>query len=150
MRRNPGSLRTLLAILLLGACTNPVSPEPHVRPTGFDILLGGERVVWEQDGALGGALVLPAGATLGPVTVQFREGANIVAPADDYFLEIVMANEAVARFTPTTPGALTGTFHGVAPGATTMRVRWMHGRVGSPRAHHDYQSPPVPVQVVAQ
>jgi hypothetical protein len=137
------------AALALAACTNPVSPETHVSPTGFEILQNGQVVVAEQNGSLTGNLTLQAGQTLGPVTVRFRDGANVVAPDASYFLEVAVANEAIVRFTPSSPGALTGSFQALAPGATTMRVRWMHGRVGSPRAHHDYQSTPVPVVVTA-
>jgi hypothetical protein len=149
MNRTMKATLALTAAVALGACTNPVTPESHVSPTGFEILQNGQVVVAEQNGSLTGSLTLQAGQTLGPVTVRFRDGANVVAPDPSYFLEVAVANEAIVRFAPTTPGALTGSFQALSPGTTTMRVRWMHGRVGSPRAHHDYQSVPVPVIVTA-
>jgi hypothetical protein len=136
-------------VVVLAGCSNPVSSETHVRPTGFEISVGGQPLVAESNGALTGSLTLVVNQQLGPATVQFRSPAGPVMPATDYFLEIEFANGAIVQFTPASPGGFTGTFRGLAPGATTMRVRWMHGRVGSPRAHHDYQSVPVPVVVAA-
>lgn len=140
---------TLTVLMAAAACTNPVGSGTHVRPDGFEIVAAGQTLVTESAGTLSGTLELTVGQELGPATVQFFRGTEVVTPSANYFLEIEFANGTVARFTPTAAGAFTGTFQGLAVGTTTMRVRWMHGRVGSPRAHHDYQSPAVPVTVTA-
>jgi hypothetical protein len=132
----------------LVSCTNPVSTSSHVQPTGVEILYNGERIVLEGGGTVTGNLVLVRGETLGPVTVRFLDGATPLEPGGAYFLSVVVADETVIRFDATAPGAYTGSFEGLAVGQTTLRLRLMHGLVGSPRAHHDYQSAPIAAQVV--
>jgi hypothetical protein len=137
----------LAALSLLAACTNPVRPGGHERADGFAILLGGTELVVEDADGVSGALPLLRGQAVGPVTVQFRFRGEAIEPGDDFFLEIEIDDAAVATFTPASPGSFNGTFRGASAGATTMRVKLMHGRVGSIRAHADYSSSPVPIVV---
>jgi hypothetical protein len=144
----PRTWSALLTIaVLLAGCRNPVSPGTHLRPDGFAIVHDGVELVRQEAGTVTGALQLVPGGQLGPVTVQFHEGGAVTTPGADYFLEIEIADAGIASFSHTTPGSYTGTFNGLAAGTTTLRVRLMHGRVGSPFAHHDFESRPVPVEV---
>ena len=62
------------------------------------------------------------------------------------YLEVDVADEAVAEFEQDTPGEFGGHAHGVAVGVTTMTFKLMHGAVGS--GHSDFTAAAIRVEVV--
>jgi hypothetical protein len=146
-RRTPATAALLL--LLAAACTNPVSVERHARVDSVALLHGEELLAEAERTTVEGAIELAVGELLGPITVEFRQRGTPVSPVGDYFLEIIFVESGVAAFETQQTGAFSGTLRGVAAGSTAMRVRLMHGRPGSVRAHPDFESAAIPVAVTA-
>lgn len=144
------SVGTVFGVMLLAAaCTNPVSIEGHARVDSAAILFGEQVLAVAERTTSEGAIELVAGSDLAPVTIEFRYRGVAVTPTGDYFLEVVSGDANTASFEAASTGAFTGTLRGHATGTTTLRVRLMHGRPGSPRAHPDFDSAQVPVSVSA-
>jgi hypothetical protein len=86
---------------------------------------------------------VPVGDSLGVAVVVFDFDEQTVLLDADEFIEIEVANEAIATFAHSSPQASSGTFRGHAAGQTTFRIRLRHGDP----AHTDFLSPSIPLVV---
>jgi hypothetical protein len=145
-KHRPPAIAVLL-LVLAAACTNPVSIERHARVDSVVLLHDDEVLAEAERTTFDGAIALEVGELLGPITVEFRQRGTPVTPAGDFFLEIIFVDAGIAAFDAPQAGDFTGTLRGVAAGSTAMRVRLMHGRPGSVRAHPDFESAAIPVGV---
>lgn len=140
----------LLTALAVGACDDdPTSPgDDHHEPAGVRVTMNGATLVTVQGQQITGSLTVAEGEETAHMSVVFLDDeGDPISPDDDEFLEVEVTAESVAEFEQDTPGEFGGHLHGVAAGATTIRFRLMHGQVGSPSAHSDYDSPLIPVVV---
>jgi hypothetical protein len=142
----PGALAMLVllaAVVLVGACGNPVSPrDDHVEPVGITIHAGDTQLVAATRSSVEGALVVANGSQSPVLTVRFVDATGAtVQPGSDYHLAVVSSSAAVAEWQPQQPGAFTGTIAGRAVGSATLTFRWMHGRPGTGHSDLDIVVP---------
>ena len=60
--------------------------------------------------------------------------------ASGEFLEVDIADESIGTWTPDQAGSFTGTLRGLAPGSTTLVVRYRYGGVDSSNAPASFVS----------
>lgn len=145
-----------LALSLAGAVSvaacgdDPTGVDDHAEPEGIVLRLSGQ-VVASYDGDSGswtGELTVRAGQETAHFDVVFVDhDGDPVELEDDTYLEVDIANEAVAGWEQDTPGEFGGHLHGEAVGNTTAVFKLMHGSVGS--GHADFVSAPVTVRVTS-
>ena len=68
-------------------------------------------------------------------------------PASDEYLDVTVANTAIARWETDTPGAFTGGIRGVSQGTTTVVFRLMRGVPGSTNGSVVFEAHPIPVNI---
>ncbi len=140
----------LLAAVAVAACDDdPTGPaDDHHEPAGVRVTMGGVTLVTVQGQDVTGSLTVAAGEETAHMSVVFLDDeGDPITTDDEEFLEVEITDETVAEFEQDTPGEFGGHLHGVVAGATTIRFKLMHGQVGSPSAHSDYNSPLLPVVV---
>lgn len=148
--RTLGAALALWTLLGTGACSDPAGLDDHAEPEGVVLRIGGQTVA-SYDGDTRqwtGDLSVAAGQSTAQITVVFvdHDGDPITVDSDSY-LEVDVANAAVAAFNPTTQGAFTGVLQGKAAGQTTAVFKLMHGAVGA--GHSDFTTAPVAVRVTS-
>ena len=158
----PNTIRRALAtaLVILGsaaaaACDNPVAVEEHdeeehehAEPERVRIRFADQVVATAgyQQGSAEGEIGLVAGSTVTDVVIEFlAEDGDVLETEDEDYLELELADPAVATFTPTEPGGFTGRIEARADGETTATLRLMHGELGE--GHPDFISTPIRVVV---
>lgn len=148
--RNLGAF-ALASVVALGAAAcedDPTGPDDdHGDPASVRLMLGGVEIASATNTTASGEIHLHPDEETDHITVQFLDDdGDVIDFDDDFYLDVVVGNEAVAEFEQDTPGEFGGHAHGVAVGETTMIFRLMHGAVGS--GHPDFSSAAIPVEVV--
>jgi len=118
-----------LALLAATACTdNPVNPgDDHPHADGMRITIGGEVVVTADGRRVNGKLTVPAGRMSQRMQVTFLDHDGDPIPADDVFLDVVIARDDIAVFHQDSPGGFTGRLEGVSPGTASAVFHLKHG-----------------------
>lgn len=142
------------ALYALAACgDNPVDPgddhdHEHHDPEFVAVYLDDELLAKAgyEVGTVEGELRVPAGGELEGLRVVFLDDHGHEVDQDhDYWLDVSIADEAIAEFAPATEGGFEGTLAGLQAGETTAVFALMHGAVG--HGHADFRSRPIPVVV---
>jgi len=147
--------KTWMALVLVGAvgvaaCSDdPTGLDDHADDVeGIALVLSG-AVIATFDGdtrTWTGQLTVAAGQETAHIDVRLLDhDGDPVTLSNEYYLDVVIANEAVAEWEQDTPGEFGGHLHGVAAGQTTAVFRLMHGAVGS--GHADFETTAVVVRV---
>ena len=137
----------LVAALAVSACgDDPVDVDEHAEAEGVVLRLNGATIATYDEGTWTGELEVPVGTETAHIDVIFidHDGDAIELDAD-FYLEVVVANEAIAEFEQDTPGEFGGHLHGEAVGETTASFSLMHGAVGT--GHADFTAAGVHVHV---
>lgn len=146
IHRNALALATV--VLVLGACSDPVEPDPHAEPEGVELILGGS-VIASYDGETRtwtGELEVDEGEETAHITVRFVDHEGDPIPIDDdLYLEVDIEDTSIAEFEQDTPGEFGGHLHGHMEGDTDVTFKLMHGEVGS--GHADFITEPVHAHV---
>ena len=140
-------------LLVLGACggDDPMDPDhdDHAGEVeGVVLSLSGQTVAsYDGDaGAWTGELEVEPGEETAHINVRFVDHDGVaVTLADDFYLQVDVADESVAEFEQDIPGEFGGHLHGVAEGDTELTFSLMHGAVGS--GHADFVTAPLHVHV---
>jgi len=126
-------------------------------PTGLDHADDVEGIALVLNGAVlasfdghnrtwSGQLTVNAGQETAHIDVRLLDhDGDELTLSSEYYLDVVIANEAIAEWEQDTPGEFGGHLHGVATGQTTAVFRLMHGAVGS--GHADFETTAVVVRV---
>jgi hypothetical protein len=123
-----------LLVLALAACDNPVDLSSHSRPVQL-VVLESDVVVYDST-AEPQPLALSVGAGAA-VRFEFRDRqGRPVDPGTAYYLVLDIPAGAPLTFQPVEPGSFAGMLTATGPTSVTVRVRYMHGRVG--RGHSDF------------
>ena len=154
IRSDMAAVVAMVCALALPACgTEPDDHEEHHEPHEIQLVIGSdvlasyevEETSWE------GALEVAAGAETGQIEVRFLddEGDELHFEDEDEpaYLDVIVANEAIAEFVLSSPGAFTGKFRGKTEGQTGVTIRLMHGEVG--HGHEDVKTTPLQAKVNA-
>lgn len=135
-------------VLVIGACSDPVEPEPHPEAEGVQLIMGG-NVIASYDGETQvwtGELEVDAGEETPHIRVVFVDhNGDPVELEDDTYLEVDIEDTAIAEFEQDTPGEFGGHLHGHMEGETDVTFKLMHGAVGS--GHADFVTQPVHAHV---
>ena len=152
--RNLRGSRALVVVALFGlwttgACSDtPTEPEEHVEPEGVQLIMTGE-VIASYDGddqSWEGELEVGDGEQTGRIDVVFVDhDGDPVETEEETYLEVDVADEAVATFDQSTAGGFSGQLRGVGTGQTSAVFKLMHGEVGS--GHPDFVTTPVAIHV---
>jgi hypothetical protein len=136
VRRKLATGVLVLATVVAGACTNPVSPGTHIRAEGVVVRSGTEVLVRADRDGVSGALAVQAASQRGPLTVRMLDhDGDEISPPHGYYLEVRSSAESIARWNMAVEGEFGGTLVGVAPGTANLTFCLMHGAVG--RGHDD-------------
>lgn len=148
MRSNPHG-RKLLALgvassLVLAGCSDdPVDVHVDEEIERVELVISGLTVAsWDVETmSWTGALNVDVGTETAHIDVVFlsHDGDEIVFDPDHY-LDVEVADQAIAEFEQDTPGEFGGHLHGVQVGTTTVTFFLMHGAIGS--GHQDFQTNP--------
>lgn len=150
--RSPRRLAGLVLglALLATACSDSTGPDDdddHEEPAGVVATMGGAELVRvNANREVTGSFTVAVNEETDHITIRFlAEDGDEIVPDDDYYLDAEVANEAVAEVEQDTPGDFGIHVHGKQAGTTTVRLRQMHGSVGS--GHADYTSPAITITV---
>ncbi|MDE2874989.1 MAG: hypothetical protein OXU69_14660 [Gemmatimonadota bacterium] len=148
------AVAAMVLALGLAACgTEPEEEEEHHEPHEVELVMGStvlasyevDETTWE------GSLEVDAGAETGQIEVRFLddEGDELHFEDEDepVYLEVDVADAAIAEFVLSAPGAFTGTFRGKTAGQTGVTIKLMHGELG--QGHPDLQTTPLQATVNA-
>ena len=143
VRRNPLWALALVGTLVLGACSDEdptgVDDDHGDDVEGVALVLSGQTIA-TYDGDTGqwnGEMEVTVGEETAHIDVRFLDhNGQAVALDSDFYLEVDVADEAIAEFEQDTPGEFGGHLHGVAVGETDVVFKLMHGAVGS--GHPDF------------
>lgn len=149
------SIPALLAFALyaFAACDNPVDPgddhgHEHHAPEVVAVYLDGELLAKAgyEPGTVEGEVRVAAGGSLEGLRIVFLDDhGHEIDEEDDHWLDVDIADEAVAEFVPSTEGGFEGTLVGLEAGETAVAFSLMHGSVG--HGHADFISRRIPVIV---
>jgi hypothetical protein len=134
------SARALLIIAaLLPALAGCQGEDGHIRPWGMVVRQGSEVLVHARGGSLDGSLQVRAGEETPLLAVRFldRHGTEI-EPPHNYFLSIWAADPELLEWRTEEVGDFDGRIAGLAPGTTTLLIRWMHGTPGDDHKDRDW------------
>lgn len=142
------SMIAFAAIALLGittACTDSTEPngDEHAEADGLIIREGSTVLVEVLEQNVTGSLSVQEGQETAHLSVVFVDidGDEITLDPADYFMQVTVADGAVAVFEQDTPGEFAGHFQGLSAGQTTLTFSVVHGQVGA--GHADYISPAI-------
>ncbi len=158
MLRTPMSRRSALApwgllgmfALLVAGCDHDHDHDHecgHIDPDGLVVARDGGAVAHQWQGDVSGGIGLTAGAATDfAVTFLAPDSTRITIDEDceGYRLGWTIADTSIVQGSAVVDGPWAVSLAGRQPGATTMRLRLMHGD------HADFTSLPLPVQVAAQ
>lgn len=134
-----------LGLMAWGCTENPVKPSEHAHADGVRVLLDGQPVVTVDDDGVEGEIVVPVGGVTPTVQVVLLDhDGEELEPAEGEYLEVVVEETEIATFEQEGKGEFAGRFHGHAEGATTAKLRLMHGAVGYGHVDAEWS---VPVRV---
>jgi hypothetical protein len=145
------AVAALSLALFTGACSDSTGPNDdhdHEEPAGLLATLGGQQVVRVQPNRdVIGSFTVAVGEETDHITIRFlAEDGDVLTPdEDEYYLAAEVANGAIAEIEQDEPGEFGIHVHGKQVGTTTVRLKLMHGSVGS--GHSDYTSPPITITV---
>jgi hypothetical protein len=126
------------------ACDSPIAPDDHDDAEGFRLVVGGDVIYSLEPNATPATLTLIAGSATEVEVVFLDDHGDVMQLDADYSADIQITNETVVSWTPDPDNRFAGTLTAGSVGTTTLRVLQMHG------GHADFQSPPIPVAVVAE
>ena len=144
------AMAAMVLALALGACDSTTEHEEHAEADGVELVIGNQVVAsYEvEDQSWDGELEVDAGAETAQITVRFVDhDGDEISFDEEVYLEAEAANESIAEFELSAPGAFTGKLRGKMEGQTGVTFRLMHGEVG--RGHPDLVTTPVQAQVSA-
>ena len=146
------TVAAMVSALVLAACgTDPDDEEEHHEPHEVQLVTGGnvlatyevEETSWEVHFPL----AVDAGEETSQIEVRFLddEGDELHFEDEDeeVTLGVKVANEAIAEFVQSAPGAFTGKFRGKMEGETGVTIELLHGD------HADLTTRPLQVKVNA-
>ena len=136
---------TLVLALAPMACGDDDSTGPEVHSEPFSVEITSEFGTVMASGTralVTSSIFLQSGNNENVELVFLNEDCTLVEPRSGEFLEVQIANETVGTWTPDQNGAFTGTLRGLAPGSTTLVVRYMYGGVNSSNATASFISAP--------
>lgn len=141
---NPLVALAVAALVAVAGCTDdPMVPEEdHAEPEGAVLTLTGvDLIIATYDGDT--QTWTPAeyewcvGQETPHIGVTFVDHDGDAVPLDDdFYLEVDVEDESIAKFEQDTPGEFGGHLHGEAEGHTDVAFSLMHGAVGS--GHPDF------------
>ena len=149
--RKPFAL-TLAATFALAACDDSGTglDEDHGGDIeGIELVLSGATIAtYDAAGRTWtGEMEVQVGNETAHIDVVFVDADGDPVTLDsDFYLEVEVANTAVAEFEQDTPGEFGGHLKGVAVGETDVVFKLMHGAVGS--GHADFVTAAVHAHVV--
>ena len=136
---------SMSAVVGLAACSDDTGTshddEGHGDGVeGVQLWLSGSRIA-SYDGdtkVWTGELEVEEGEETAHIEVRFvdHDGVKVQVAPPSFYLEVVVANEAIAEFEQDTPGEFGGHLHGKSEGETDVVFKLMHGAVGS--GHPDF------------
>ena len=145
------AVAAMVCALALAACGTELEEEEHAEPHEVELVIGSqviasydvEKHVWE------GALEVDAGAETGEIEVRFLDDDGEEIHLDDgdeeFSLQVDVADETIAEFVLSAPGAFTGKFRGKMEGQTGVTIKLLHGTHADP----DLETRPLQAKVNA-
>jgi hypothetical protein len=126
----------LVALALLGgfgtACGDELTGPAAREPAGLTVTLYDATIIRVRDGAVEGGFHTHLFQYSGQffIALQNARGGDIALGADDY-LDVVVADESIARFEQVSAGTFEGTVVTVKEGITSIVFRVMRGPAGA-------------------
>jgi len=115
---------------------------------GLDVTQSGQTIVTVRTGHVQGSLFVEVDLTTPTLSVTFMNEDGQVVSVSGRSMDAQIANEALATFTQTSPGAFAGTLAGISDGTTAIVFRLVEGTTGTGQVL--YTSPSIPVEVLGE
>ena len=142
------TVAAMVSALALAACGTEPSDDDHADPHGLELVIGG-KVVASYDGDTQkwtGEMEVDVGEETPHITTRFVDDkGGAITPEDDWYLEVDVESESIAKFEQGKAGEFGGHLHGVSEGETDVTFKLMHGDVG--KGHADFVTKPVHAHV---
>lgn len=133
-----------LLVVATGCGSTTVIEETAVG--GLEVTQSGQTIVTVLASHVQGSLHVEVNVASPTISVTFMNEDGQVVSVSGRSMDAQVANEALATFTPTSPGAFTGVLTPISDGDTEIVFRLMDGTTGTGTVL--YASPPIPVEVV--
>jgi hypothetical protein len=129
------------------ACGDELTGPAARQPAGLTVILYDATIIRVRDGAVEGGFHTHLFQYSGQffVALQNARGKDIALDADDH-LDVVVADESIARFEQVSAGAFEGTVVTVKEGITSIVFRVMRGPAGARDVV--WTSPPIQLAVI--
>ena len=115
---------------------------------GLVVTQSGQTLVTVLASHVQGSFQVEVDLSTPPLSVTFMNEDGQVVSVSGRSMDAQVANEALATFTPTSPGAFTGILTGISDGETSIVFRLMEGTTGTGTVL--YTSPSIPVEVLGE
>ncbi len=125
------------AIALVGCGDDPVGPDEHGDAAAVNLVMNGTMIASFSfaTNAWTGEMDVDVGTETPHISVDFVDAdGDVIVYDSDFYLEVVVSDEAIAEFEQDTPGEFGGHLHGNAVGETDVVFQLMHGAIGSGHA----------------